>query len=104
MPIHQCVYFPEYIYIYIYMQYLVCLFESTYHPKVLPGQVNICRVLSFSILQVIQREPWEHIRDEDIKKAAASFCGEIYQVPPMFSAIKVKEAIRFTLLFSMNFT
>ncbi|OMO59323.1 Pseudouridine synthase II [Corchorus capsularis] len=38
---------------------------------------------------VIQREPWEHIKDEDIKKAAASFCGEIWQVPPMFSAIKV---------------
>lgn len=39
--------------------------------------------------QVIQREPWEHIKDADIKKAAASFCGEIWQVPPMFSAIKV---------------
>ncbi|XP_078434342.1 pseudouridine synthase family protein [Wolffia australiana] len=38
---------------------------------------------------VIQREPWEHIKDEDIKKAAESFCGEIWQVPPMFSAIKV---------------
>ncbi|KAJ7974669.1 putative tRNA-pseudouridine synthase [Quillaja saponaria] len=38
---------------------------------------------------VIQREPWEHIKDEDIKKAASSFCGEIWQVPPMFSAIKV---------------
>ncbi|XP_078169759.1 pseudouridine synthase family protein isoform X2 [Carex rostrata] len=38
---------------------------------------------------VIQREPWEHIRDEDIRKAAASFLGEIWQVPPMFSAIKV---------------
>lgn len=38
---------------------------------------------------VIQREPWEHIKDEDIKKAAASFTGEIWQVPPMFSAIKV---------------
>ncbi|XP_076949548.1 uncharacterized protein LOC143622235, partial [Bidens hawaiensis] len=37
---------------------------------------------------VIQREPWEHIKD-DIKKATASFCGEIWQVPPMFSAIKV---------------
>lgn len=36
-----------------------------------------------------QREPWEHIKDEDIKKAAASFTGEIWQVPPMFSAIKV---------------
>lgn len=40
--------------------------------------------------QVIQRESWEHIKDEDIKKATASFCGEIWQVPPMFSAIKVR--------------
>lgn len=40
-------------------------------------------------MQVIQREPWEHIKDEDIKKVAASFSGEIWQVPPMFSAIKV---------------
>ncbi|XP_057996662.1 uncharacterized protein LOC110649594 isoform X2 [Hevea brasiliensis] len=38
---------------------------------------------------VIQREPWEHIKDVDIRKAAASFCGEIWQVPPMFSAIKL---------------
>ncbi|XP_030447661.1 uncharacterized protein LOC115670502 isoform X1 [Syzygium oleosum] len=38
---------------------------------------------------IIQREPWEHIKDEDIKKTAASFLGEIWQVPPMFSAIKV---------------
>ncbi|XP_068660232.1 uncharacterized protein [Aristolochia californica] len=38
---------------------------------------------------IIQREPWEHIKDGDIRKAAASFSGEIWQVPPMFSAIKV---------------
>ncbi|XP_056696323.1 uncharacterized protein [Spinacia oleracea] len=38
---------------------------------------------------VIQREPWEHIKDEDVRKAAASFTGEIWQVPPMFSAIKM---------------
>ncbi|TKY50487.1 tRNA pseudouridine synthase B [Spatholobus suberectus] len=38
---------------------------------------------------VIQREPWEHIKDEDIKRNALSLCGEIWQVPPMFSAIKV---------------
>ncbi|CAH8271077.1 unnamed protein product [Arabidopsis lyrata] len=38
---------------------------------------------------VIQREPWEHIKDDDIKKALTSFLGEIWQVPPMFSAIKV---------------
>ncbi|KAF8106263.1 hypothetical protein N665_0145s0074 [Sinapis alba] len=38
---------------------------------------------------VIQREPWEHVKDDDIKKALTSFLGEIWQVPPMFSAIKV---------------
>ncbi|CAF2347310.1 unnamed protein product [Brassica napus] len=38
---------------------------------------------------VIQREPWDHIKDDDIKKALTSFLGEIWQVPPMFSAIKV---------------
>ncbi|XP_020245996.1 uncharacterized protein LOC109823946 isoform X2 [Asparagus officinalis] len=38
---------------------------------------------------VIQREPWEHIKDDDIKRVATSFIGEIWQVPPMFSAIKV---------------
>ncbi|CAH8391182.1 unnamed protein product [Eruca vesicaria subsp. sativa] len=37
---------------------------------------------------VIQRESWEHIKDNDIKKALTSFLGEIWQVPPMFSAIK----------------
>lgn len=38
---------------------------------------------------VIQREPWEHIKEEDIKKAVSSFRGETWQVPPMFSSIKV---------------
>ncbi|KAG5039225.1 hypothetical protein JHK85_011701 [Glycine max] len=42
-----------------------------------------------TVLLVIQREPWEHIKDEDIKRNALSFSGEIWQVPPMFSAIKV---------------
>lgn len=41
-------------------------------------------------VKVIQREPWEHIKDNNIKKIAASFVGEIWQVPPMFSAIKVR--------------
>ncbi|XP_030530843.1 uncharacterized protein LOC115741209 isoform X2 [Rhodamnia argentea] len=41
------------------------------------------------VKKIIQREPWEHIKDGDIKRTAASFLGEIWQVPPMFSAIKV---------------
>ena len=48
----------------------------------------------FVFSKVIQREPWEHIKDDDIKKTAASFCGEIWQVPPMFSAIKVSFLIQ----------
>lgn len=49
------------------------------------------------LMQVIQREPWEHIKDDDIKKALTSFLGEIWQVPPMFSAIKVSiaESLKF---------
>lgn len=46
--------------------------------------------------QVIQREPWEHIKDEDIRKVPASFRGEIWQVPPMFSAIKVHYLLYYT--------
>lgn len=38
---------------------------------------------------VIERQPWEHIKDDDIQKAVTSFYGEVWQVPPMFSAIKV---------------
>lgn len=49
-----------------------------------------CESLNYHLMQVIQREPWEHIKDADIKKAVASFRGEIWQVPPMFSAIKVR--------------
>ena len=32
----------------------------------------------------------EEKKDEDIKRNALSFSGEIWQVPPMFSAIKVR--------------
>lgn len=53
--------------------------------------VQLCVLLVYH--KVIQREAWEHIRDDDIQKAAASFLGEIWQVPPMFSAIKVSKFI-----------
>ncbi|GJU44825.1 putative cytosolic NADP isocitrate dehydrogenase [Tanacetum coccineum] len=38
---------------------------------------------------VIQPESWEHIKDGDIKKTAATFCGEIWQVPLIFFDIKL---------------
>jgi len=39
--------------------------------------------------EIDQIYPIDHIDPEEIKKTAAKFLGEIEQVPPMFSAIKV---------------
>ncbi|KAG2499566.1 hypothetical protein HYH03_002511 [Edaphochlamys debaryana] len=39
--------------------------------------------------EVSERQPWEHITDADLEAACARFTGELMQVPPMFSAIKV---------------
>ncbi|KAG2435888.1 hypothetical protein HXX76_007083 [Chlamydomonas incerta] len=39
--------------------------------------------------EVTERSAWEHITDEELQAAAARFVGDIMQVPPMFSAIKV---------------
>lgn len=58
------------------------LYNSEFHVKGIIFIIND---------QVIQREPWEHIKDEEIKRTAAAFVGEIWQVPPMFSAIKVSD-------------
>ncbi|KAF5836537.1 pseudouridine synthase [Dunaliella salina] len=41
-------------------------------------------------MQVDQQLPWEHITDEDLERVAKQFVGDIMQVPPMYSAIKVK--------------
>eukprot|EP00250_Pteridium_aquilinum_P027484 c3503_g1_i1 orf=1046-2707(-) len=38
---------------------------------------------------VNERKPWEHIMDTHIQSAKNAFIGEIMQIPPMFSAIKV---------------
>lgn len=34
--------------------------------------------------------PWDHITDEELVAGAAGMVGELAQVPPMYSAIKVK--------------
>lgn len=36
--------------------------------------------------------PWEHITDAELLVARDRFLGDIHQVPPMFSAIKIKGA------------
>jgi tRNA pseudouridine55 synthase len=42
------------------------------------------------MLQVNERSAWAHLSDEDLKRAASSFLGDILQVPPMYSALKQK--------------
>ncbi|MEW5298029.1 MAG: hypothetical protein WDW38_003684 [Sanguina aurantia] len=39
---------------------------------------------------VSRTAPWGHITDESIAAAAQTFKGDILQIPPMFSAIKMK--------------
>ncbi|WVF66983.1 tRNA pseudouridine(55) synthase [Kwoniella sp. CBS 6097] len=38
---------------------------------------------------VLSTAPWEHITREDVEKVLDRFRGEIYQVPPIFSALKM---------------
>lgn len=39
--------------------------------------------------KVIEQKPWEHITEEQISEIFTEFMGEIQQVPPMVSAVKV---------------
>lgn len=47
---------------------------------------HIPRTLYFC--QVTERSEWSHITDAQLSAAAATFLGDILQIPPMFSAIK----------------
>eukprot|EP01023_Acetabularia_acetabulum_P010783 TRINITY_DN14910_c0_g2_i2.p1 TRINITY_DN14910_c0_g2~~TRINITY_DN14910_c0_g2_i2.p1 ORF type:complete len:303 (-),score=26.86 TRINITY_DN14910_c0_g2_i2:400-1308(-) len=40
--------------------------------------------------EVNEKLPWEHITDEQIQQILPQFIGDIKQIPPMYSAIKVK--------------
>ena len=40
--------------------------------------------------EVDERAPWEHVTDAMLAAEAAAMVGEITQIPPMYSAIKVK--------------
>jgi tRNA pseudouridine55 synthase len=40
--------------------------------------------------EVDEEEPWEHVTDDALLNEAAAMVGEITQIPPMYSAIKVK--------------
>lgn len=37
-----------------------------------------------------ETQPWEHITDEQLAAEASGMVGELAQVPPMYSAIKIK--------------
>lgn len=38
---------------------------------------------------VVESKPWQHITDDELDAARQLFLGEIEQIPPMYSAIKV---------------
>lgn len=40
--------------------------------------------------EVVSRKPWESVMPQAIQEAFQTFSGKIYQIPPMFSAIKVQ--------------
>ncbi len=40
--------------------------------------------------EVVSRKPWESVTPQAIQEAFQTFSGKIYQIPPMFSAIKVQ--------------
>ncbi|KAK9866925.1 hypothetical protein WJX84_005917 [Apatococcus fuscideae] len=40
--------------------------------------------------EVSEQQPWEHVTDEALSEVAAGFLGDSQQLPPMFSAIRVK--------------
>lgn len=40
--------------------------------------------------EIDQNFPWEHITEEEIRKAASNLTGAQEQLPPIFSAVKVK--------------
>lgn len=38
---------------------------------------------------VSEREPWEHVTDDALREGALKLTGDIEQIPPMYSAIKI---------------
>lgn len=39
--------------------------------------------------EAVRECPWEHVTEEDVREACERFVGDIEQVPPLYSAIKV---------------
>lgn len=42
---------------------------------------------------VSERRPWEHLTDADLTAARDGFLGDTTQLPPMYSAIRIKGAL-----------
>lgn len=40
--------------------------------------------------EVSERQPWQHLTDADLAAARDGFLGDTMQLPPMYSAIRVK--------------
>ena len=59
-------------------------------PKEYTGTISLGSVTASYDLESepVDPRPWQHISEEDIRNAVASFTGNIMQVPPVHSAIK----------------
>ncbi len=45
-----------------------------------------------------EEQPWRHLTDADLQRAAYVMTGDVMQTPPMFSAVKVKGGLRWSAI------
>ena len=60
--------------------------------KVYQGVMRLGRVTNSQDIdgETLSENPWEHITVEQVREQMAARCGDIFQMPPMVSAVKVK--------------
>lgn len=61
-------------------------------PKVYEGVLRLGEVTSShdAETEVVERHDWQHLTDEKLEEARRMFVGDIEQLPPMYSAVKVE--------------
>lgn len=60
--------------------------------KVYQGVMRLGRVTNSQDIdgETLSEHPWEHITVEQVREQMTARCGDIFQTPPMVSAVKVK--------------
>jgi tRNA pseudouridine55 synthase len=61
-------------------------------PKVYEGVLRLGEVTSShdAETEVVERHEWRHLTMEDLERARTGFVGDVEQLPPMYSAVKVE--------------